>query len=179
MWFVRRLNFRDPRRLVLKSPPHMARLRTLLELFPDAKFIHIFRDPYDVFASSVRLWSALCETQSLQAPRQEGWDEFVLTLFERLYDAFERQRDAIPTGNFCEVRYEDLVADPLGRMQEIYTQLEWDGFSEVRPAIEQHLAGVGHYRVNRHHLNATVRDRITRRWETYLQKYGYGTAPRI
>ncbi|NIP86637.1 MAG: sulfotransferase, partial [Planctomycetales bacterium] len=148
--FLRRVNFRDPRRLVLKSPPHLGRIETLLELFPDAQFVHIHRDPYEVFASSLRLWRALCQTQSLQVPPEEGWEEFVLVVFERLYAAFERQRAAIPAGHLCEVRYEDLVADPLGALAQIYHQLGLGGLDPLRPAVQQHLDRLGPYPVGRH-----------------------------
>ena len=36
---------RSPKRIVLKSPAHTARVRVLLELFPKARFVHIIRDP--------------------------------------------------------------------------------------------------------------------------------------
>jgi omega-hydroxy-beta-dihydromenaquinone-9 sulfotransferase len=57
---------RDPRRLVLKSPPHTARVPELLKLFPDAKFVHIVRDPYVVFASTVNLWNSFARRHGLQ-----------------------------------------------------------------------------------------------------------------
>ena len=57
--FLRRLTFKDPRRLILKSPPHTCRIKLLLELFPDARFVHIVRDPYVVFPSTVNLWKSL------------------------------------------------------------------------------------------------------------------------
>src|SRR5262249_55673566 len=47
--FLQHLTFKDPRRLILKSPPHSCRIPVLLELFPDARFVHIVRDPYVVF----------------------------------------------------------------------------------------------------------------------------------
>ena len=37
------------KQLVLKSPLDTARLKILFEMFPDAKFIHIYRNPYEVF----------------------------------------------------------------------------------------------------------------------------------
>src|SRR5262249_51044992 len=43
------------RRLVLKNPVNTARIRLLRALFPDAKFVHIVRDPYQVFASTLHL----------------------------------------------------------------------------------------------------------------------------
>ena len=50
--FLKKLTLRHGRPLVLKSPPHTARIRLLLGLFPDARFVHIRRDPYVVFRST-------------------------------------------------------------------------------------------------------------------------------
>ena len=38
MRFLQTITFKDPRRLVLKSPPHSCRIETLLEMFPRAPF---------------------------------------------------------------------------------------------------------------------------------------------
>jgi hypothetical protein len=52
LWLVRKLSFKYGRPLVLKSPGHTCRIRLLLELFPQARFVHIHRNPYDVFRST-------------------------------------------------------------------------------------------------------------------------------
>ncbi len=41
LWFLKQVTLRHPKRLVLKSPPHTFRIRVLLEMFPDARFVHI------------------------------------------------------------------------------------------------------------------------------------------
>ena len=57
------------RRVVAKSPPHTARLSILRQLFPAAQFIHLVRNPYEIFVSTVRLWERLYDTQGLQKPQ--------------------------------------------------------------------------------------------------------------
>ena len=57
--FLQKITFRNPKRLILKSPPHTARLKVLRNLFPEAIFIHIVRDPFVVFPSTVNLWKSL------------------------------------------------------------------------------------------------------------------------
>src|SRR5262245_35790920 len=52
-WLVQKLSFKYGRPLVLKSPGHTGRVRALLDLFPDARFLHIRRDPYVVFQSAL------------------------------------------------------------------------------------------------------------------------------
>ena len=75
--FLRGLTFKDPRRLVLKSPTHSFRIKTLLELFPDARFVHIVRDPHVVFSSTVNLWKSLYRNHGLQTPTFAGLEEYV------------------------------------------------------------------------------------------------------
>src|SRR5436305_7973121 len=126
--FLRRLTFRDPRRLVLKSPTHSCRIPTLLELFPDAQFVHIMRDPYAVFPSTVNLWKALFDTHGLQVPTYRGLEEQVLSTFTMLYDRLEEGKRLVPPGQFHEVKYEDLIADPIGRMRDLYDRLSLGDF---------------------------------------------------
>jgi omega-hydroxy-beta-dihydromenaquinone-9 sulfotransferase len=75
--FLRRLTYQTGKRLVLKSPPHTARIKTLKEMFPGAIFIHIVRDPYVVFPSTVNLWRTLYRTHGLQTPTCDGLEETV------------------------------------------------------------------------------------------------------
>ena len=73
---------RRKKRIVLKSPPHTARIRVLLEMFPKAKFVHIVRDPYVIFPSTVNLWKRLYRDEGLQVPTYEGLEEHVFSSFD-------------------------------------------------------------------------------------------------
>ena len=48
------------RRMLLKSPVHTARIKLLLELFPDAQFLYIHRDPFTVFKSAAHMADTTC-----------------------------------------------------------------------------------------------------------------------
>ncbi len=171
--FLQSVTVANPKRIVLKSPPHTARLRVLLEMFPKARFIHIVRDPFVVFPSTVNLWKRLYRDQGLHTPRCEGLEEYVLKTFRRMYAAFDAQRDVVPPGHLCEIRYEDLVADPLGQMERVYDELGLGGFETVRPALEAHLAGQAGYRTNRYPLDDALRARIAKEWAPFMERYGY------
>lgn len=173
LWFVRTLTLRSPKRVVLKSPPHTARIALLREIFPDARFVHIVRDPYVIFASTVNLWKRLYKDEGLQVPRFEGLDEHVYETFNRMYAAFNSQQPSIPPGHFSEVRYEDLVADPIGQMRKVYADLGLDGFSDVLPALETYVASQKDYKTNRWQHKPEIKREINRRWSAYFEKYGY------
>jgi omega-hydroxy-beta-dihydromenaquinone-9 sulfotransferase len=173
LWFLKCLTLRKPKRIVLKSPPHTARIRTLLELFPKVKFVHIVRDPYVLFPSTVNLWKRLYRDQGLQVPKYEGLDEHVFKTLTRMYEAFERDRGLIAAGQFCEIRYEELVASPVAEMRRVYEELQLGDFEAVRPAIEKYFAGQKDYKTNRYEMTPELHAEITRRWEAFIKRYGY------
>lgn len=173
LWFLKCITLRNPKRIVLKSPPHTARVRTLLAMFPKAKFVHIVRDPYVIFPSTVNLWKRLYEDQGLQVPTLKGLDNLVFDTFTRMYDAFDRDRDLVGPGQFCEVRYEELVANPVEQMRLVYEKLELGGFESVRPAIEGYFSEQKDYKKNRYQMTPELRAEITRRWGGFIQAYGY------
>ncbi|MCI0459413.1 MAG: sulfotransferase [Gemmataceae bacterium] len=175
--FLQQITFKDPRRLVLKSPPHTGRIRILLDMFPDALFVHIVRNPYVVFASTVNLWKALYRTHSLQKPTFAGLEEYVYTTFLRLYDRLEQTRHLVPPGRFYELKYEDLVRDPVGQMRRLYGQLGLDGFERVLPRLQEYLASVAGYETNRYQLTPEQRAEVRRRWGRVIERYGYSPEP--
>ena len=174
MRFLQSLAVRDPRQIVLKSPPHTARVKILLEMFPRARFVHIVRDPYSLFPSTRNLWKRLYQDYGFQFPHFRELDERVFRGLERMYAAFERDRERIPTGQFAEVRYETFVKDQLGEMERIYAELRLDGFDAVRPRLEAKLEQNRDFRKNRFApLTPEIRMQIAQRWGGYFQKYEY------
>lgn len=173
LWFLKCITLHNPKRIVLKSPPHTARIRTLLEMFPKAKFVHIVRDPYVLFPSTVNLWKRLYRDEGLQVPTYEGLDEHVFRTLTRMYEAFDRDRELMATGQFCEIRYEELVRSPVAQMRRMYEELQLGDFEAARPAIENYFAGKKDYKTNRYEMTPELQAEITRRWSNYIERYGY------
>ena len=161
------------RRLVLKSPTHTARVRTLLELFPGARFVFLVRDPYLVFASTMHMFDALYRTYGLQHPPFPGLEEQVLDTYLRLHAAFEADRNLIPPGQLVALRYEDLVAEPSGVLADLYRVLDLGEYAAVAPAVERQLQALAAYKPNRHALPDRVVQLVNDHWGEYIDRYGY------
>lgn len=161
------------RRVVLKSPPHTCRVPTLLRLFPDARFIHVVRDPYIVYPSALHLWRVLAGAHGLQRPDWAGLPEFVLTTFATFHARLEEARRLVPPGRLYDVRYEDLVRDPVGELAAVYRALDLGDFEPARPPVEAYLAGVRGYEPNKYLLTAEERREVSRRWGPLVRRYGY------
>jgi hypothetical protein len=175
------------RPLVVKSPTHTGRIAALAREFPDARFIHVTRDPCALFPSTCRLWHSLSDVQGLQPPRRTTDDEtegselsadkqYVVDCLSRMYDAFLRDRETIDPNRIVDVRYEDLIADPVAILQNVYQTLRLSDFDSVRPVIEA-WADNEHrvYQTNRHRLSARDEATIRSAWKHYFETYGYSS----
>jgi hypothetical protein len=172
--FLQKLSLRYGRPLVLKSPGHTCRIRLLLELFPDAKFVHIHRNPYTVFQSSRRTMLKLAPWSALQRPDHRDLDERTLRQYQEVYDVFFEERELIPKGHFHEVGFEELEKDPVGQVRGIYDALDLPTFQEVEPALGQYLESLAGYQKNAFpDLPGDLRQRIARQWRRCFEEWGY------
>jgi hypothetical protein len=161
--FLKKLAHRDDRPPVLKSPPHTARIGVLLDLFPAARFVHIRRNPYQVFRSARHMYATTMRYWRLQSPPPGDEDDRILRIYREMYDTYFDQRGLIPTGHSCEVTYEDLERDPIGQVGAIYEALGLPGFGAVRPGMEVYLKSIAGYRKNVHsELPEPDRQRVSR-----------------
>ena len=170
---IQRITFRNPKRLVLKSPPHTARIPILLEMFPDARFVHIARNPFVIFPSTVHTWKSLYKRHGLQTPTFAGLEEYVLSTFERMYERYEAGRKLVDDSRIHELKYEDLVQNPKAEMERLYQNLNLGHFEKVRPRLEEFLERNKGYETNKYDLTTEQKAEISRRWSAYIQRYGY------
>jgi hypothetical protein len=172
--FLKQVALRNPgKRLVVKSPPHTCRIKVIQELFPRARFVHLVRDPYVLFPSTVNLWKSLYRAHGLQRPTFEGLEEYVLSTFSDMHDRLEQTRPLVEPSRFFDLRYEDLVTEPVGAVRAVYEHLGLEGFAELRPRLEQRAAAMADYRPNRYELTPEQRAEVGRRWAPYFRRYGY------
>lgn len=172
---VRKLSLRSPgRAVVLKSPGHTARVPMLLERWPDARFVIIHRDPYEVFQSSVHLYQTWWERFAfLQDPPPGGLEERVLALYEQMHRRFFETEALLPAGRTSTVGYASLVQDPIGELRRIYGEIGLDGLPEE--ALRAYGEGLRGYENNRYPpLEPRWRAEVARRWAPSFERWGYG-----
>ena len=160
--------------LVLKSPPHTCRIRLLLELFPGARFVHVHRDPYAVYQSSLNMHARVLPACRLQRADRAFWAERVLRQYVELYDAFFAERALIPAGCFHEVAFEAIERDPVGQLRTLYAALGLPDFSHAEPAMRRYVDSLAGYRKNVFPpLAPEERARVAREWRRGFDAWGY------
>lgn len=173
---LKKLTWKHKKPLVLKSPGHTCRIRVLLEMFPDARFIHIRRNPYLVFQSMRRMISAAIRFWDLQSVRSVDWDERFVRQYCEMHDAFFDERPLIPHRQFHEVSFEELVADPIAQVRNIYEALDLPDFDYVERPLQEYVASLSGYEQNVFpEIPMETRERIVGEWLRCFEEWGYPT----
>jgi hypothetical protein len=175
LWhFVRLLTYRNPgKRLVMKSSPHTARLALLARMFPQSRFVHIVRDPHVVFAQTVRMWRQMQAGCALLPAEQLDLESQVLQTLREMYTGFESARDALPSGRFHQISYEQLVCEPLQTLEGCYHATGLGDFERVAPRMERKLAPLAGKRFLHEPLQADSKAAVAEAWGPIFRPWGY------
>ena len=66
------------KRLILKNPTNTARIKFLLELYLEAQFIHISRNPYVVYMSTIHFYKKMVQAFSFQNVSDDDLENYIL-----------------------------------------------------------------------------------------------------
>jgi hypothetical protein len=172
--FLKKLTLRHHKPMILKSPPHTARIKLLLDIFPDARFVHIHRDPYTVYQSTRHLHVSGWRNFAFQNLDETALQERILRQYVEMFDAFFDDRQLVLAGRFTELSFTELEADPVGQVERIYRELNLPDFSEVKPRVESYVGSLADYKKNKHvDLPSDLRERIARDWRRSFDEWGY------
>lgn len=173
-YFLRKLyKHQGERPLLIKNPVYTARLAMLRETFPDARFVHIHRNPYDVFVSMRNFYDKLLKEFALQGYDHVDVDETILSVYDRMMCAYERDAAEVPADRLVELRYEDLDAQPMEAVERVYSGLALPEFDAARGAFEAYLASVESFKKNRFDYSDEAAAKVEARLGRFIDKWGY------
>jgi hypothetical protein len=150
----------------LKSPLHLGHIPALLATFPDARLIHLHRDPRKAVASTC----SMVLTQRQQKTAKVDRAEIGRFISERLANRVERAmsaRQSVPAGQIVDVQYADLLRSPKETVQRIYEHFGMSVGPEMMQGLDDHLRenpqhkrGVHQYGLDQFGLSAEEIDRL-------------------
>ncbi len=128
-------------RQVLKDPTHLVHLETLVDRFPQARFVFTHRDPAFSISS---ICSLVSYTRALFTdevdPRAIG-TEIMSGYWPTALENARKVRAGLPEGHAVDVRHSDLSRDPVGTAEAIYAALGLLLSKEARVAMSQFADG--------------------------------------
>ncbi|QGQ24886.1 sulfotransferase [Gimesia benthica] len=178
-YFMQKLTYRSGgnKRVLLKSPTHTFRIRFLLDMFPDARFVYIHRNPYKVYNSTLHLRKTMFGDNGFAPLDMEKLEEDMSNIYVNHLHVYERDRQIVPEGQLHEVSFEDLTADPVSELKKVYEHLNLTGFEDLEKNMQPYLKDQKSYKKNKYEMDATQEKKIYERWQKAFEMFGYERLP--
>ena len=173
-YFLRKLYvYQGEKPLLIKNPVYTARFAMLREMFPGAKFIHIHRNPYKVFVSMRNYYARLLKQFSLQSYDHVDIDETILSVYDRMMRAYERDAAEVGPEQLIELRCDELESEPMAVLEKCYATLGFNGFEEGRSAFEAYLTSDAGFKKNQFDYSDEAAAKVESRLGYFIEKWGY------
>lgn len=174
-FFLKKLSFgKNGKRLLLKSPANTGRVKEILEVFPDAKFIHISRDPYEVYSSTVRLFEKVVPMTAFQKVDNKSMDDFVIKAYREMNMKYITARESLMPDQLVEVRFDELESNPMEVLKRAYDQLGISWSISAEEGFKSELRRTIAYKKNEYsEIDADLRVRLNTEWKDVFDGLGY------
>ena len=177
-YLVKKLNYvHQGKRLLFKNPPSTTRIPLLKRLFPEAKFVHIVRNPFPVYRSSIGKFPRLYNAFAWQDFRDIDNHRFTIDTYEALMKRYLEDRKILGPEDLFETSYEKIVEDPLGEIGRIYDSLDIAHKEEGLEKIGAYVDTIKDYQPNAHRMSRAHVEEIQDRWEFSFKHWGYPLDP--
>ncbi len=160
-------------RFLSKNPVNTARIPMLLEMFPDARFIHIYRNPVDVILSTRHFFSQMMPGLNLLKFDTESVIQDIFHIYKRMMGDYFATKSLIPEKNLLEVRYENLTAGNMEEMSRIYEHFGFAGFKQASPLISAYAESKKGYVKNKYAIEQSLLDEILEHTDFTMKKWDY------
>lgn len=167
----------ESRRWLLKAPSHLFQMRTLFDVYPDARIIRTHRDPLMTLPSAISLMGTIRWMRTSQVDMSQIPTRLALGYaFIYRQEIEQRESGVLPDDRFIDVKFDDLVHDPLLTLERVYQKLGWRFGDEARRRIADYAAkkpkdarGVHRYSLEEVGFDANEE---RKRFRFYSDRYG-------
>ena len=134
------------RTLLSKATQSSGTVESLMEEFPDARFITIIRHPYQSVASHVSLfvpvWKAHSPDIAKDGPVSKAYGQLAVEWYRHLFQ-FRTKID--PARYYC-IDYRELVQNPGSAIEQAYAHFGWPVSDAMRARLEEATRQQGNFK---------------------------------
>lgn len=158
--YYQKLAWFSGKQLLLKNPFHSMRIDLLKRRFPKARFIHIYRNPMEVVPSTIRMWTVVNSQNAMNRRWNALNVEEVTTFYKIMLQELQIQQTRTPDSQWVNIKYEELVADPITTLRNAYQQLNLEFNVTFEHQLTQYIECNRDYKKNRHNMSDQDKESI-------------------
>ncbi len=161
------------RHFVSKNPPNTGRIPLLLELFPNARFIYIYRNPIAVFLSTRKFFSEMMHFLRYHKIDLPELEENIFQLYLKILDKYEADKQLIPPNQLFEIQFEHLEKQTVDSIANIYEHLGISDFDKMYDPLVKYVNAKKSFQKNKHQVKQATINQVIDRWGKYMDKGNY------
>lgn len=175
MW-LQHLSWKNPReRWVLKVQEHAYHLPELFSVYPDAMLVQPHRDPVTVMASISRLIEVI-RCVSFETIDRAALGKELLHLWHDGQVASMAWRKANPQVKVLDLRFKDIVADPVAAVRSVYAHAGMEFSADTQSAVSNWWAANPSDKHGQHKYELAdyglTREEVESVYSDYIATYG-------
>ncbi len=160
-------------RFLSKNPPHTGRIPTLLKMYPNARFVYIYRNPVTVFFSTLKLFTSTMPSLQFHQLTRSQIEQNIFYLYEHLFYDYHADKKLIPEGNLIELKYEEFRPDMVNQLQKIYNDLSLPGFEKAEPHFRSYAESQKSFVSNKYEVSRKKVEEVLERFNFAMKAWNY------
>ncbi len=173
-YFLRKITFKhNGKQIILKSLVNTAKIKYILEMFPDARFIHLHRNPYNVYMSTWKLYNSILPLFSFQHIDKKEFDKSILKIYKGIYKKYLEDKKLIPKENLIELKFEDFIKKPIKTLEMIYSKFKLSDFDKAKSSFEKYVKKHEKYECNHHKIDDKIKKKVYQKWRFAFEEFQY------
>ena len=160
-------------KIIIKNPSNTARIRSLLKKYPNAKFIHIYRNPIFVYLSTFKFFSELFPSVNLQNIDNETLKKLIIYNYKEIYRDYYNYKSLIPKGNLIELKFEDFRKNPSIYLKDIYKTIGIELKKEDLNELSVYLNNQKKHKMNTYTIDRRTLKKVYKEFEFSFKKMNY------
>jgi omega-hydroxy-beta-dihydromenaquinone-9 sulfotransferase len=171
--FFKKLFYLSGKKIVSKNPFNSLRINELRNIFPEARFIHIYRHPFKVIPSTIHMFDIVQNQNCLNTNGGKPAIEEVSKVFDKIMTVIRNDLSALPIESYYEIKFEDFESDPVQSLKSLYQSMRFEFSDEFEKRIRFYLSEVQDYKKNEFHLTNEEKNTISTILEHHMKYYDY------
>lgn len=173
-YFLKKITYKNNgNHVLLKSLVNTARIKQLIEMYPNARFIHVHRDPYHIYKSTWKLYQKIIPIFSFQHIDSVTLDTYILETYKKLFSKYLKEKHLIPKQNLIELSYDEFIKKPVDTVKKTYDSLRLTSFDQARSRFEKFADKHKNYKASSYTFTEEEKQKIYRHWKLVFDAYNY------
>ncbi len=161
------------KKIVFKNPFHSLRIELLCKMFPNIKFIHIYRNPLDVVPSTIRMWSVVGKQNSMKKGFVPPKVSELAVFMNKYLNKTREYLRGLPDNKYIELKFEDFENDPVKSIKSVYEHFGFKYSKNLENKMNDYLKELGDYRKNKYCLTDNEKEIIESELRDHMIYYNY------